>query len=315
MAELRAWTVGVLLSILLTAAPVAAEVAVLKSTDAPGWRPALDALRKGLTGPDHQRVRPARRPRGGGPRGGDAQGPRRGDPRGHGGPRRAGRARGRARDRRSSTAWCRTPARLGLLNNVNAAGVAFATPVKNQLAAFRMVNPRGVRIGVLYGEESSRLVQEAQKAAAVVRLAIVPRPIASEREVPQALRTLLTGTEAVDALWLPLDPLLLGDETRRFLLAETLKAGKPVYSFSSALVSEGALVSNGADIASIGEQAAELVGRLARRGPDGARGPAGAPRGAGHQQEDRGEAPPRDPGGRVEGGESRVLRAKRMGMA
>jgi ABC-type uncharacterized transport system substrate-binding protein len=66
----------------------------------------------------------------------------------------------------------------------------------------------------------------------------------------------------VDALWLPPDPMLLGDEARRYLLAETLKAGKPVYGFSSALVQEGALVSNGADFASIGEQAAELVGRL-----------------------------------------------------
>ena len=66
----------------------------------------------------------------------------------------------------------------------------------------------------------------------------------------------------MDALWIPPDPLLLGDETRRFLLAETLKAGKPVYSFSPALVSEGALVSNGPDLASVGEQAGELVNRL-----------------------------------------------------
>ncbi len=262
MGEPRAGTLLVLLSVLLTAAQAVAEVALLKSTDAPGWRPALDALRKGLSGQtisefdlrgdraEADRVVATVKARPGvilvtmGELA--AQAAREGAP-------------------ETSMVYCmvQDPGRLGLLNNINAAGVAFATPIKNQLAAFRMVNPRGVRIGVIYGEESSRLVQEAQKASAVVRLAIVVRPITSEKDVPQALRTLLTGPEAVDALYFPFDRLLLGDETRRFLLAETLKAGKPVYSFSPALVSEGALVSNGADVASIGEQAAELVGRLA----------------------------------------------------
>jgi ABC-type uncharacterized transport system substrate-binding protein len=56
---------------------------------------------------------------------------------------------------------------------------------------------------------------------------------------------------------------LLGDDSRRFILSETLRAGKPVYTSLSALVQEGALVSNGPDFASIGEQAGELVNRLA----------------------------------------------------
>jgi putative ABC transport system substrate-binding protein len=156
------------------------------------------------------------------------------------------------------------PAKLGLAGAANVAGVAFSQPVKNQLAAFRMVNPRGVRVGVLYNEENvGRLVQEAMKAAGLLRLAIVARPLASEREVPQVLRGLLKGDEAIDALWILPDPLLLGDGARRHILSETLKAGKPVYSFSATLVQEGALVSNGPDFASIGEQVAELVNRLA----------------------------------------------------
>src|SRR5262245_13188715 len=261
MAEPRTQALLVLLFFVATAPFAVAEVAVLKSTDAPGWRPALDALRKGLGGQtisefdlrgdraEADKVVATLKTRPGivvvamGELA--AQAVREGSP-------------------ETMLVYCMVPdpGRVGLLNNVNASGVAFTTPIKNQLAAFRMVNPRGVRIGVLFGEESARAVQEAQKSAAVVRLAVVARSISSEKEVPQALRALLTGPDAVDALWLPLDRLLLGDETRRFLLAETLKAGKPVYSFSAALVTEGALVSNGADVASIGEQAAELVGRL-----------------------------------------------------
>ncbi len=261
MTQPRTWSLLVLLFLLAAVPFAAAEVAVLKSTDAPGWRPALDALRKGLGGQtisefdlrgdraEADKVVATLKARPGivvvamGELA--AQAVREGSP-------------------ETTLVYCMVPdpGRVGLLNNINASGVAFTTPIKNQLAAFRMVNPRGVRIGVLFGDESARVVQEAQKSAAVVRLAVVARPITSEKEVPQALRALLTGPEAVDALWLPLDRLLLGDETRRFLLAETLKAGKPVYSFSAALVNEGALVSNGADVASIGEQAAELVGRL-----------------------------------------------------
>jgi ABC-type uncharacterized transport system substrate-binding protein len=67
----------------------------------------------------------------------------------------------------------------------------------------------------------------------------------------------------VDALWIPPDPLLLGDETRRFLLTETLKAGKPVYTFNTAIVAEGALVSDGPNLVSVGELVGELVNRLA----------------------------------------------------
>jgi ABC-type uncharacterized transport system substrate-binding protein len=107
-------------------------------------------------------------------------------------------------------------------------------------------------------------VEEAVKAASLLRVALVPRAVASERDIPAGLRALLGGgDQAIDALWIPTDPVLLGDETRRFLLAETFKAGKAVYASTSGLVPEGALVSNGPDVVSIGEQIGELVNRLA----------------------------------------------------
>jgi putative tryptophan/tyrosine transport system substrate-binding protein len=156
------------------------------------------------------------------------------------------------------------PVRLGI--PASAAGVAFQTPIKNQLAAFRLVYPRGVRVGVIYGGDPgvAKLVEEAQKAAVVVRISVVARQVGSDKDVPATLRALLSGDDAVDALWIPPDPLLLGDETRRYLLAETLKASKPVYAFSSALVAEGALVSDGPDLGSVGEEVGELVNRLAQ---------------------------------------------------
>jgi ABC-type uncharacterized transport system substrate-binding protein len=156
------------------------------------------------------------------------------------------------------------PTKLGLTPSPSVTGVAFTIPVKNQIAAFRLVNPKGVRIGVIYKEENSgRLVEEAIKAASLLRVVMITRAATSERDIPAALRSLLAGDQAIDALWIPPDPVLLGDETRRFLLAEMFKAGKAVYGSSSALVAEGALVSNGPDLVSIGEQIGELVNRLA----------------------------------------------------
>jgi putative tryptophan/tyrosine transport system substrate-binding protein len=253
---------GLLAGVLLLGAVspgAAADVAVLKSTDAAAWRPALDALKRSagshtITEYDFRNDRAT----------------------GDGvmkslqgrnvilvtlGPLAAQVARAAAPDAPLAYAMVQDPARLGL---GGVPGVAFTIPIKNQIAAFRMVNPRGVRIGVLYNVDNvGKLVEEAEKAAGLLRVALTSKPVTNEREVPPALRALLTGPDAVDALWLPPDPVLLSDESRRFILSETLKAGKPVYGFSATLVAEGALVSNGPDFTSIGEQLGELVNRLA----------------------------------------------------
>lgn len=246
------------------AQPVAgAEVAILKTSEVANWRVTVDALRRAA--PSHSfteydlrgdraeadRVVASLKSKGGAIVVGM-------------GPLAAQAAHEGAPELPLIFCMVQDPASLGLLGTANTFGVSFTIPVKNQLAAFRLVNPRGVRIGVIYSaEHGGRLVQEALKAAPVVRLLLVERPVQSDREIPEALRSLLKGGEAVDALWIPPDPVLLNEETRRFLLSETLKAGRPVYSFSPALVGEGALVSNGPDMASVGVQLGELLGRAA----------------------------------------------------
>ncbi len=155
------------------------------------------------------------------------------------------------------------PAAASLTGVARVAGVAADVPVKNQLAAFRLVNPRGVRIGLLHGAETTGVIDEAQKSARLVRVVLVPRLVSSEREVPAAMRELLSGAEAVDAVWILGDPVLATEQTRRFVLAEALRAGRPVYAYSASLIAEGALASDGPDPASVGEQLAELVDRLA----------------------------------------------------
>ena len=253
-----------LLALVAGASPLpagAAEVALLKSSDQAGWKPAIDALRRSASSHTVTEF--------------DLKGDRAEGERvlaalaGKAailvamGPLAAQLAHEKSPELPLVFCMVQDPAKAGLLGVPNVAGVAFNVPVKNQLAAFRMVNPRAARIGVVYNAENvGHLVQEAQKAAAVVRLILVERPVTTDKDVPQALRGLLKGDDEVQALWIPPDPVLLGDDARRFIMSEALKAGKPVYTFSSQLVSEGALVSDGPDYASIGEQAGDLVNRL-----------------------------------------------------
>jgi len=263
MRRLAKWGWILALSALAPLRPAAAaEVAVVKSSDVAAWRPAIEALRRvaaahTVTEFDLRNDRPTADSILAGLKGKNgiivALGPL-----------AAQLVRSTLPDIPLVFGMVQEPAKLGLAPAPGVTGVAFAIPIKNQIAAFRLVNPKGVRIGVIYKDENSgRSVEEAIKAASLLRVVMVTRAVTSERDIPGALRSLLAGDQAIDALWVPPDPVLLGDDTRRFLLAEMFKAGKAVYGSSSGLVAEGALASNGPDLASIGEQIGELVNRLA----------------------------------------------------
>jgi putative ABC transport system substrate-binding protein len=240
----------------------AAEVAVLKSSDVPTWRPTLDALQR--TAAAHSvkeydlggdKARGLEIVKGLKGRVGVVVAM---------GPLAAQVAREQLPEVPLVFCMVQNPAQSGLTPGPNLTGVSFGIPARNQLAAFRVVYPGANRVGVLYNPANTgRLVEEAQKAASVVRMALVTKAISSEKEVPSVLRSLLGGPEAVDAIWLIPEPLVLGDESRRFILSETLNAGKPTFSFSATLVQEGALISSGPDFTSIGEKVGELVNRMA----------------------------------------------------
>jgi putative tryptophan/tyrosine transport system substrate-binding protein len=245
----------------LAAQARAADVAVLKSADSPAWRPMIESLKRAATSQTFTEY--------------DLKGDKAEADRvvaslkGQAaaivalGPLAAQAAHQGAPELPLIVCMVQDPERLGLIAAPGLSGIVFQIPVKNQLAAFRMVNPRAVRIGVIYSPENyGQQVQEALRAMNMVRLVVVDKAVSSNRDVPQALRSLLSGGDAVDALWLPPDPILLSAEARRFILSETLKAGKPVYTFSPALVQEGALVSDGPDLSFTGDQAAELLGRM-----------------------------------------------------
>ena len=252
--------IGLAAIVLLSAPAGAAEVAILKSTEDPATKAVVEALRRsapGHTFREHEfrgdRAAAARVVSGlrGGPAILVSVGP-------------LASQVVREVAPESPLVFCmvRDPEALGLTPAPGLTGVALQIPVRNQLAAFRSVNPRGVRIGVVHGPDAAGTVAEAHKAAPAVRLDVAARPVGADQDVRPAVRALFEGPDAVDALWLPSDS-LMDEEDRSLLLKEAARAGKPVYAFSPGMVEEGALVSNGPDLASIGERVAELVNRLA----------------------------------------------------
>ncbi len=249
------------LSIAAAGTSPAAEVALVKSNDLASWRPAVDAMLAGASAHNVTEY--------------DLAGSR-----AEGeqlfaalkgkvaivvamGPLAAQLAREMMPEVALVYCMVQDPVAAGLVGMPNAAGVALSLPARNQLVAFRTVNPQARRIGVIFGSDTvARQVDEAQKVAGALKLEVVPRRVADATGVPQAVRDLLKGGEPVDALWILPDPLVLEPATRRFVLAEALMAGKPIYSFSASLIGEGALVSHSPDMASIGQGVAELIGRV-----------------------------------------------------
>jgi ABC-type uncharacterized transport system substrate-binding protein len=241
----------------------AAEIAVVMSSDVPAWRPAIEALRTAVPGHNVTTY--------------DLHGSRaEGDRLLQGlkgsasvvvamGPLAAQSAREVAGDLPLVYSMVNDPAGLGTLEGPNVTGVAFDLPARNQLVAFRTVNPKGTRIGVVFNAASlGKQMEDARRSASALRLELVVRQVATLQSVPQVVRDLLSGPQAVDALWIPPDPMLMGDATRKFVIETAMRAGKPVYSSSASMVKEGALVGSSPEFASIGHSAADLVNRITR---------------------------------------------------
>jgi putative tryptophan/tyrosine transport system substrate-binding protein len=262
--RLQGLALGALAScgVLLAGAPAeAAEVALVKSGPAPAWQPAFDALRAAAVGhtiteynlansrAEAERTLPALAGRTAAVVAF--------------GPLAAQAVRERLPDVPLVYCMVADPSEIGLQGASNTTGVAFFAPMRNQLVAFRAVNPAAKRIGIVVSTDAGRrYAEEAKRSGGALGLEVVVLAVTSMSQVPQAMREMVGGGHAVDAVWMLPDALIADSATRRFIFSTALEAHKPVYGFSAALVAEGALVSHAPDLASVGQGAGELVSRI-----------------------------------------------------
>lgn len=146
------------------------------------------------------------------------------------------------------------------LNGRNITGILLDVPVERQLGTIHSMLPALNRLGVLYDpSKTSQTIEEARRTARSHGLELVAKPVSSERDVPEAVRALLTQ---VQGLWLIPDSTVLTEDSLKFLLSETLNHNLPVIGFSEEFVKSGALASVSVAYDDIGRQAWDLARRI-----------------------------------------------------
>ena len=142
----------------------------------------------------------------------------------------------------------------------NMTGIRLEIPTDRQFNAMRSVLPSLKRIGVLYDpEKTGHLVDEARLLAKSMGLELVVKQVNTEKEVPPALRALLSQ---VEALWLVPDSTVLTEDSLKFVLGTALDLNVPVIGFSSELVRNGALVGLSVNYEDVGRQAGVLAKKI-----------------------------------------------------
>ena len=149
----------------------------------------------------------------------------------------------------------RNPRKYGLEGD-NIAGISLDVPIEAQLAMYKLLLPTLRVIGVIYDpEKTGALVKEAGEVAEKFGVRFLANPVASQTEVPAALRSLLGK---VDALWMLPDETVITPESLTFFLLTAFKQNLPVLTISDAFVEAGALASLSADYTDGGRQACQL---------------------------------------------------------
>ena len=142
----------------------------------------------------------------------------------------------------------------------NMTGIRLEIPMDRQFNAMRSVMPALRRIGVLYDpQKTAYLVDEARLLAKSMGLELVVKQVNTDKEVPSALRALLSQ---VEALWLVPDSTVLTEDSLKFVLGTALDLNVPVIGFSSELVRSGALVGLSVSYEDVGRQAGALARKM-----------------------------------------------------
>ena len=142
----------------------------------------------------------------------------------------------------------------------NMTGIRLEIPVDRQFNAMRSVMPALRRIGVLYDpQKTGYLVDEARVLARSMGLELVVKQVNTDKEVPPALRALLSQ---VEALWLVPDSTVLTEDSLKFVLGTALDLNVPIIGFSSELVRSGALLGLSVSYEDVGRQAGVLARKM-----------------------------------------------------
>ena len=159
----------------------------------------------------------------------------------------------------------------------NTYGISNELPPGMQLMMSRYFFPNVSKIGLLYSEQYNKeWLKFATDDAKEIGIEIVGKAISKPGKIESVLKTLLPQ---VDALWLISDPIVISDEKSVQQIFNTTAAmKKPVFAYSDAFASYGAVLMISVDVPTIGRQAEGLVNEILteKEIPERVRHPAGS---------------------------------------
>jgi ABC-type uncharacterized transport system substrate-binding protein len=143
-------------------------------------------------------------------------------------------------------------------------GVSALPPAAESFRAWRKLDPRVRRIGLITGTNLDQVHADGRAAARAIGAEIDAREVESDRGALFAFNRLVPE---VDGFWLVPDNRILSSEVLRDVLALSVKHGKPVIVFSEDMLRIGGLLSAEAEPPDV---AAQVLRRVREIGADGA---------------------------------------------
>jgi putative ABC transport system substrate-binding protein len=148
------------------------------------------------------------------------------------------------------------------LDRSGTAGVALEMPVDDLLTRYKLMLPDLNRIGLIYSSAmSDTFIESARAAAQRLNIELAEEPVSAPDQVAGAYRRLRRD---IDAVWMIPDPGVVTRDNFAFLAHRTRNDDIAFLAFSENFVRAGALMSVTPSYATMGSQAAALVGRLLR---------------------------------------------------
>jgi ABC-type uncharacterized transport system substrate-binding protein len=135
-------------------------------------------------------------------------------------------------------------------------GVSALPPAAESFLAWRKLDARVRRIGLITGPNLDPVHADAREAARAIGAEIVIREVGSDREALFAFDKL---AQKVDGFWLVPDNRILSSDVLRDVLALSVKRGKPMIVFSNDMLRIGGLLSAEAEPQDVAEQVLRRV--------------------------------------------------------
>jgi putative ABC transport system substrate-binding protein len=151
------------------------------------------------------------------------------------------------------------PHKYGLVGE-NVVGISLDIPFETQFATYKLLLPTLRTIGVIYDpDKTGAMITDAQAMADSLGFKLLAMPVASQKEVPAAFRSMLGR---IDALWMVPDDTVVTQESFKFLLLETFENNLPFLTVSDIFVEVGALASLSPDYTDVGRQGCQLARKI-----------------------------------------------------